>query len=118
PASAAPAVIEHELRFDARRFNVIERGAETWVDMQGATREFTPGRHDLPLISEPIDLPDDVRVTGVEVLSIGTTLLRDKARLPSAIKAIPGLGPIVRTPPDPAFYGRSGFAPVSSMATL
>jgi len=118
PAAAAPPAIEHELRYDARRFSVVERGGETWVDMQGATREFTPGRPDLPLIGEPIELPDDVRVTGVEVISLGTALLSDKVRVPSAAKAVPGLGPIVRTPPDPAFFGRSGFAPVSSQATL
>src|SRR5258706_8876162 len=118
PAGAAPATIEHQLRFDARRFTVLERNGETMVDMQGGSREFTPGRPDLPLLGEPVELPDDVRVTGVEVVSLGTALLRDKARVPTAIKAVPGLGPTVRTPPDPVFYGRAGFAPTSSQVTL
>ncbi|MEK7823590.1 MAG: C25 family cysteine peptidase [Candidatus Eisenbacteria bacterium] len=86
--------------------------------MKGASREFTPGRPDLPLLGEPVELPDGVRVTGVEVISLGTAVLSARARVPAAIKALPGLGPIVRTEPDPAFYGRSGFASPAAQATL
>ena len=47
-AASTPAVIERELRFDAARFSLVERDGETVVEMKGASREFTPGRPDLP----------------------------------------------------------------------
>ncbi len=117
-AASTPRTIERELRYDAGRFSLEDHGGETVVDMKGASREFTPGRPDLPLLGEPIELPDGVRVVGVEVTSLATAVLSARTRVPAAVKALPGLGPIIRTDPDPAFYGRSGFAPPSAQAIL
>jgi hypothetical protein len=67
---AAPATLEREFRYDASRFSVAQKSGEALVDMKGAaTREFTPGRPDLPVLSEMIELPPGVRATGVEVTS-------------------------------------------------
>ena len=118
-APAAPATLEREFRYDASRFSVTQKNGEALVDMKGAaTREFTAGRPDLPVLSEMIELPPGVRVTGVEVTSVGTELLAPALRIPTAAKAKPGLEPIERTAADPAYYGRSGFLPVSSLVTL
>lgn len=117
-AAATPVTIERELRYDPARFSLVQRDGETVVEMTGAARELAPGRPDLPLLGEPIELPDGVRVTGVEVISLGTALLSEQARIPSAFEASPGLGPRVRTQPDPAFFGRAGFPPASAQAAL
>src|SRR5262245_12414511 len=118
-APAISATLEREFRYDAARFSVIQKGGETLVDMKGAVaRPFIPGRPDLPVLSEMIDLPPDVRVTGVEVTSIGTELLAPSLRIPTAARAKPGLAPIERTDPDPAYYKRAGFLPTSSLVTL
>jgi hypothetical protein len=117
-ASAAPATIEREFRYDAGRFAVVQRGAETRVEMTGATREFVAGRPDLPSVGELIELPPGVRVTGVEVVSLATAELGGAVRVPTAARARPGLGPIERTEPDAAFYGVVGFRPVSEQVEL
>lgn len=64
-AAATPVTIERELRYDPARFSLVQRDGETVVEMTGAARELAPGRPDLPLLGEPIELPDCVRVTGV-----------------------------------------------------
>ena len=88
PAVAAtPGVIEREFRYDAGRFSVVQKGGETEVEMQGAAREFVPGRPDLPLTVELIDLPADAQVAGVEVVSLGTELLSASTRIPTAARA-------------------------------
>ncbi len=117
-AFAAPASLEREFRYDAGRFSVVQKDGETQVEMTGAAREFTPGHPDLPLVSEMIELPAGMRVVGVEVVSLSTALLSPTARVPTAVKAKPGLGPVDRTDPDPAFYRRTGFAPPSAQAEL
>jgi peptidase C25-like protein/VCBS repeat protein/fibronectin type III domain protein len=117
-AAATPVVVEKVLRYEPGRFSVVERGGETLVEMRGASREFTPGRPDLPLLGEPIELPDDVRVSRVEVVSLATAVLSAKARVPAAAKIVPGLAPLVRTQPDPAFFDRTGFPDPASLAFL
>jgi peptidase C25-like protein/VCBS repeat protein len=118
PAPAAPAVLERELRYDASRFSVVQKGGETQVGMAGAAREFIPGRPDLPMVGELIELPAGVRVVGVEVVSLATAMLSPAARVPTAARAKHEIGPIDRTDPDPEFYGRSGFAPASAQVEL
>ncbi|HKQ57260.1 MAG TPA: C25 family cysteine peptidase [Candidatus Eisenbacteria bacterium] len=118
-AFAAPTVIEKEIRYDAGRFSLSEKDGQVLVGMKGSSsREDVAGRPDLPQISEMIDLPPDARIARVEVLSLGTELLSAAARVPTAAKARPGLGPIDRTDPDPAFYRRAGFAPWSEQVTV
>jgi hypothetical protein len=73
-APAAPAALVHEFRYDAGRFSVAQKGGEAQVEMAGATREFIPGRPDLPMVGELIELPAGVRVVGVEVVSLATAM--------------------------------------------
>ena len=117
-AAAAPAVIEREFHYDASRFSVIETNGEARIGMSGATREFTPGRPDLPVLEEMIELPPGTRVARIEVTSLATALLSPSLRVPTAVKARPGLEPIERTEADPVYYRRSGFPPVSAQAEL
>ncbi len=117
PASGAPP-IEREFRFSADRFSVVERGGEAVVGMTGSTREDRPGHPDLPVLGELIELPPGMRVTGLEVISAGTAPLGARVLVPAAVRAKPGLGPVERTAPDPAIYGRAGFLPTSSLVEV
>src|SRR5262245_31924743 len=117
-AAAATTTVDREFRYGAERFKLVPSVSGTIVSMQGATHEFTPGRPDLPVTNEMIEIPAGMRVTGVEVRSIGTDLLSASARIPSAIKAKPGLQPIERTAADPAWFGRAGFPAIGATARL
>ncbi|MBI1797228.1 MAG: VCBS repeat-containing protein [Candidatus Eisenbacteria bacterium] len=117
-ATAATTTLDHQFRYGAERFRLVPSVHGTIVAMKGASREFTPGKPDLPVVGENIEIPAGMRVTGVEVRSIVTDLLSASARIPAAIKPKPGLEPIERTAPDPAWYGRAGFPEVSSTARV
>ena len=78
----------------------------TDVEVKGATREFTAGRPDLPWVGERVEIPSGLKVVGVEVVSIESAPLAERAMMPSAILPRPGLGPIERTAPDPEYFAR------------
>jgi peptidase C25-like protein/VCBS repeat protein len=106
---AAAGVIEREFRYPSERFRLVARDGATEVTMAGGALETAPGRPDLPLVGEAIELPAGMRVSAVEVTELETELLAAKARVLPAVRFKPGLEPIERTAPDPAFYRRVGF---------
>ena len=120
-AGAGPAVaaaLDRELRYDAGRFSVVQKGGETQVGLTGAASEFRPGHPDLPMLAEMIELPAGERIARVEVVSLTTAVLSPVAHVPTAARAKQGIGPIDRTEPDPAIYGRVGFPPPSAQVEL
>jgi hypothetical protein len=116
--AATTTTIDREFLYGADRFKLTASTSGTIVSMKGATREFTPGRPDLPITSELVEIPEGMRVTGIEVRSIATSLLSASAKIPSAIKAKPGLEPIERTAADPVWFGRAGFPDVAGTARV
>lgn len=108
---ATATTLDHRFQYSTERFSLHQDRGATIVEMQGATRDFTPGHPDLPWVGEMIEVPAGQRVTQVQVVSIETAPLADRVTLASAIRPQPGLGPIERTDPDPAFFQRAGFQP-------
>jgi len=113
-SAAAPAstTIEREFRYSPSRFD-LTRNADgtTQVRMRASTREFAPGRPDLPLVGERVELPPLQRLAAVEIVELETASLAHGVRLPSTELMRPGLDRIERTAPDPAIFGRSDFVP-------
>lgn len=109
--AATAGVIEHPITLDPSRVSVTRAGEYTDVQVKGATREFAAGRPDLPWLSERIDIPAGERVTAVEVLSFSSEPLASGARLRPSIDPQPGLGPIVRTKADAAYFSGNAFQP-------
>ena len=108
----ASTILEREFRYGPERF-ALARLADgtTVVEMPGAIHEFTPGRPDLPQRGEPLELPAGMRVAQVEVVALETAPLGAGVRMASAIVARPGVEPVERSAPDPAFYLHAGFQP-------
>jgi hypothetical protein len=109
--ASGATTLEREIGFDPSRVRLETRGGATEVSIAGAAREFRPGLPDLPWLGERIELPAGMRLTGVEVVAMESSPIAEGARIPSAARPRPGLGPIERTVPDPATYGSSGFWP-------
>ena len=111
-AAHASTTIEREFRYDPARFG-LTRNADgtTQVQMSASTREYAPGRPDLPLVGERVLLPAGQRLASVEILELETASLAHGVRLPSAEEMRPGQDSLVRTVPDPAFFGRADFVP-------
>jgi hypothetical protein len=109
----ASTSLEREFRFSKESFSLLRRGSETLVEVEGASRELAAGRPDLPWVAEIVEVPDGMRVTGVQVLALDTAPLADHVRMPSTVIAKPGLGPEERSAPDPEYFSASGFQPRS-----
>ncbi len=110
-AAVQAATVEREFRYSSDRIHVNAAQGTVDVDLPGATREFRPGRPDLPLVTERVDLPDGMRVTGVRVIELVTAPLGPRVKLASSMVVKPGLGAIARTPPDAQFFSRPGMQP-------
>ncbi|OGF15196.1 MAG: hypothetical protein A2W00_06255 [Candidatus Eisenbacteria bacterium RBG_16_71_46] len=110
PSWAATA-LEREYRFEADQLTLSTRDGETRVLVSGGQPEFTPGAPDLPWIVAQVELPSGVRASRVVVLALETAPLAEAARVPTAVRPLPGLGPIERSAPDPAIYAADRFTP-------
>lgn len=111
-AVSASTTVEREFRYGPERFE-LTRGADgtTHVGMRSATREYTAGRPDLPLVSERVELPAGLRLAAVEIAGLETAPLAQDVRLPSALLMRPGVDSLERSVPDPAIFGRADFVP-------
>lgn len=114
PPAAGAGTLERDFGYPAARFQITRNADGTsQVHMSGASRDFTPGHPDLPLVGERVELPAGMQVTGVQVVSMSTAPIASSARIPSAVVVEPGLGPVKRTAPDAALFGHVGFLPES-----
>lgn len=107
----AAAPIDREFAFTSDALTVSTADGIAHVDFEGATREFRPGRPDVPWIARAVELPDGAHVARVEILAFETAPLADAVTLRSAIRPTPGLGTVERTEPDPAFFSVPGWSP-------
>ncbi len=110
-STASALTLDRDLRLDPSRVQLSSANGYTSVDATGGTHEYAPGRPDLPWIAERVDLPAGMKVTGVEVVSVVTELLRDGVRLPAAPSARTGAAPGERSLPDARFFGSAAFQP-------
>ncbi|HTR97120.1 MAG TPA: C25 family cysteine peptidase [Candidatus Acidoferrales bacterium] len=107
-ASTARALtLDRQFTYDVHRVRVSNREGYTSVQLQGGGRESRAGRPDLPWTAERIDLPPGMKVTAVEVTALATEPLAANALIAPAVVAAPGLGPVERSKPDPAFFSAS-----------
>ena len=110
---AAPAgtTLEREFRYPADRVSVTRQGGAAVVRFAGALRQPVPGRPDVPVVSELVELPEATRVTAVEVVDLDGQPLPGSVWVPPARR--PTTNPAAPEPaaPDPAAYGRAGFGP-------
>src|SRR5262249_43810360 len=109
PASAL--TLDREFRIDPARLQISTANGVTSVDVRGGTHEFAAGRPDLPWVAERVDLPAGMKVTGVEVLSSTTELLRAAVRLAPALSPRPGAGENERTTADARVFSSDAFQP-------
>ncbi len=110
-SAASALTLERELKLDPARVTLANSNGFTLVSAQGGTHEYSPGRPDLPWLAERVDLPAGMKVTGVEVLSVTTELLRDGVRIPAAPSARPGAGVGERSAADARFFASASFQP-------
>ncbi len=110
PALGA-VTIEREYRFDRSRFTLGSKDGRTTVEVAGSIPDLTPGRPDLPQVSDRVELPDGYQIGAVEVMALETESLADAVRPASTRRVGPGLETDERTPEDPAAFSAPGFTP-------
>lgn len=110
-STASALTIDRTITLDASRLRVTSEQGMVMVEAAGGTHEYTAGHPDLPWVAERIDLPAGMKVTGVEVVSFQSELLRDAVRIAPALVTRPGAGPGERTAADASAYAVSGFVP-------
>jgi hypothetical protein len=116
-ASGASALtLEREVRLDPARVQLTSANGYTVVEAAGGMHEYAAGRPDLPWLAERVDLPDGMKVTGVEVVSAATELLRDGVRIPAALSARPGAAIDERSAPDARWFASPSFQPEQLVA--
>src|SRR5262245_15720633 len=109
--NASALTLEREVKIDPSRVSVtIEKGVAN-VEARGGTRDFSPGKPDLPWIAERIDLPEGMRLTRVEVLAAETEPLADGVRVLPALSSRPGAAPGDRSLEDAAVFTSPVFQP-------
>src|SRR5258706_3216635 len=101
PAAAHAAAIDHEIRFDPEGVIAHWRGDTVEVSLRGGLRDFTPGRPDLPLHAERVDLPPGMRVRAVTVTGIERRPLAARATFLPTFQIRREGEPPERTRPDP-----------------
>src|SRR5262249_3614359 len=87
---AAALTLDRDVRIDPARVSLSAAKGVTFVEARGGTHEYTAGRPDLPWISERVDLPAGMRITGVEVGDVGTQGLADGVGVAPSASARPG----------------------------
>ena len=115
-AAGATTTIERQFGYDTGRLHVGQKLGYTSVELPGAQRESRAGHPDLPWLSERIELPAGMHVTGVEVVDLATRVVAQGANVAPAIVPAPGLGPIERSKPDAAFFASSTAQPDEMVA--
>ena len=114
--AAAIAGALEKAHLDPAHVSVTSAKGFTEVAVPGGMHEFTAGHPDLPWVSERVDLPEGMRVTGVEVVSLATQPLRDGVLIAAAPSTQPGAGPGDRSTPDAKAYAAQGFVPAQVAA--
>ena len=109
--NASALTLEREVRIDPKRVSVSVANGIASVEARGGTREYTPGRPDLPWISERVDLPAGMKLTSVEVIAAETQPLADAVRVPPALSSRPGSTPGERSVADGAVFSSAAFQP-------
>lgn len=115
-AAQASVTLERDFSYDAQRVKLTQKEGYSYVAAKTAMRELAAGRPDLPWLSERVELPQGMEVTSVEVVDVQAEALASGAHLPSAEVPHPGLGPIERSKPDPAYFNSVGFQPAQIVA--
>ena len=115
-SNARALTLTREVKLDPARLRVTTANGVTMLEAMGGTHEFTQGRPDLPWVSERVDLPAGMRLTGVEVVSLRTQPLRDGVRVASAPAMRVGAGTDERSEPDAAAYAGDAFLPTQVAA--
>jgi len=111
-AAPASTTLEREFHYGPERFALeVNADGSTRVGMRLSAREYRPGRPDLPLVGERVELPPGTRLVALEIVDVQGAALARGVRLPSALVQRPGLGPEERTTPDPAWFQHAGFVP-------
>lgn len=104
------ATLERDFTFASDQFTLHTTGPYTGVAIKGGAPLFTAGQPDLPWVSEQIDVPSGMRITGIEATVVGSPW-GEHVRLPAAWTFSKELGSAVRSLPDPIAFSRSGFQP-------
>ena len=115
-AAASALTLERDLKLDASRITLASSNGFTLVEAQGGTHEYAAGHPDLPWVAERVDLPAGMRITGVEVVSLASELLRDGVRIPAALSARPGAAVGERSVADDRFFTSAQFQPEQLVA--
>jgi hypothetical protein len=103
PARGA-TVLEREITFGPDRVRLQYQNGHVALATPGATFETRAGHPDLPWFGERVDLPDGVKVTNVELVTLETATVAENVKLPSARIPQANSGAVVRSAPDPAFF--------------
>src|SRR6185503_17610924 len=98
-SAGADSFIEREFRFAPERFSSVERDGITEIKVEGGFRDLTPGRPDLPWVSETVEVAAG---------------LAKSVRLASTLEARPEPTQ-VRSAPNPEWFSRRGFQPETAV---
>jgi len=109
--NAFALTLERQVRIDPARVSVSITNGVASVEARGGTREYTPGRPDLPWISERVDLPAGMKLTRVEVLGADTQPMADGVRVLPAFSSRTGAVPGERSLADQAVFASPSFQP-------
>jgi hypothetical protein len=110
PAQAG-TTLEREFVYPVDRLTMTSRGEAAVVRFRGGLREYVPGRPDLPIVSERIELPEGTRVEAVEQIGLDARPIPGSTWVGPVGKPTTGLGAPEGAAPDPVAYGRSSFGP-------
>jgi Peptidase family C25/FG-GAP-like repeat/Propeptide_C25 len=109
PATAGELI--HEFRYSPDRFSLAPENGTSRVSVTDAVPETRAGHPDLPRVEERIEIPVDMRVSAVEVVSVDFAPLADAVTIAPARAVSRETGPERVTTPDPALYARSAPQP-------